>query len=300
MKINLDKLLTEGCNPNTVNIDRQTTLDIVRLINAEDQKVALAVKEVLPQIARAVDWTTDCLQAGGRLFYIGAGTSGRLGILDASECPPTYGTSPEMVQGLIAGGKTAVFRAVEGAEDSLALAADDLKQKHLTNKDIVVGIAASGRTPYVLGGLRYAREVGCKTIAVSSTPEPEIGSVAALSIEILTGPEAITGSTRMKAGTAQKMVLNMLTTATMIKLGKVYGNLMVDVQATNHKLNERAKRIVTLATGCPGEEAEQALIRAEGSAKTAIVMLLAGISADAAHDLLRRTKGRVSEAIDII
>ncbi|HML88228.1 MAG TPA: N-acetylmuramic acid 6-phosphate etherase [Methylomusa anaerophila] len=298
--MNLDKLLTEGCNPNTVNIDRQTTLDIVRLINAEDQKVALAVKEVLPQIARAVDWTTDCLQAGGRLFYIGAGTSGRLGILDASECPPTYGTSPEMVQGLIAGGKTAVFRAVEGAEDSLALAADDLKQKHLTNKDIVVGIAASGRTPYVLGGLRYAREVGCKTIAVSSTPEPEIGSVAALSIEILTGPEAITGSTRMKAGTAQKMVLNMLTTATMIKLGKVYGNLMVDVQATNHKLNERAKRIVTLATGCPGEEAEQALIRAEGSAKTAIVMLLAGISADAAHDLLRRTKGRVSEAIDII
>lgn len=295
--MDLEKLLTEGRNPATMDIDQLSTLDIVKRINDEDHKVAIAVHQVLPQIARAVEWTADCLRTGGRLFYMGAGTSGRLGILDASECPPTYGSPPEMVQGLIAGGETAVFRAVEGAEDSPALGVEDLRKKELTARDIVVGIAASGRTPYVIGGLRYARSIGCKTIAVSCTPQPETGQAADLSIEILAGPEVVTGSTRMKAGTAQKMVLNMLTTATMIRLGKIYSNLMVDVQATNSKLKERAKRIVCTATGVSKEQAEQTLAQAKGSAKIAITMLLAGVPAGQASELLDAAGGIISRAL---
>ncbi len=295
--MDLEKLLTEGRNPASIGIDQLSTLDIIKCINDEDQKVAAAVRQALPQIAQAVEWTVDSLKTGGRLFYLGAGTSGRLGILDASECPPTYGTSPEMVQGLIAGGETAVFQAVEGAEDSRALGEEDLQQKGLTARDTVVGIAASGRTPYVIGGLHYARAIGCKTVAISCTSQPETGQIADLSIEILVGPEVVTGSTRMKAGTAQKMALNMLTTAAMIRLGKVYSNLMVDVQATNNKLKERAKRIVCMATGVSKEQAEQTLAEAKGSAKIAITILLAGVPLRQATELLSAAGGNIAQAL---
>lgn len=295
----LENLLTETVNPATKHIDHASTLDIVKLINQEDHKVADAVEKILPQIAEAVETIVTALKAGGRLFYLGAGTSGRLGILDASECPPTYGTDPELVQGLIAGGNTAIFRAVEGAEDSLTLASEDLTAKELNRTDIVVGIAASGRTPYVIGGLTFAKSIGCQTISLTCSPESEMGKIADISLTVLTGPEVIMGSTRMKAGTAQKMVLNMLTTASMIKLGKVYGNLMVDVQSTNEKLKVRANRIVTLATGCTIEEAQEALFKASGSCKLAITMLLAGVSADKAADLLRKADGYVSKALEV-
>lgn len=298
--MNLDKLLTEARNPNTENIDELATGEILQRINQEDQKIAPAVELVLPQITQAVDWIVESLRGGGRLFYLGAGTSGRLGILDASECPPTYGTSPELVQGLIAGGEKAVFRAVEGAEDSLTMAAEDLAARGFTSKDIVVGIAASGRTPYVIGGLEYARQVGCHTIAVVCTPDSEMQKVAELTIAVLVGPEVIMGSTRMKAGTAQKLVLNMLTTASMIRMGKVYGNLMVDVQATNKKLVERSKRIVCMATGVSWEEAETAITQAGGSVKVAVTLLLAGVSVNQAQVALEQTEGNVSQALQLL
>lgn len=293
----LEGLLTEACNPDTIDIDKRSSLEIVAQINREDQKVALAVQAILPDIARAVDDIVAAIRAGGRLFYLGAGTSGRIGILDASECPPTYGTPPELVQGLIAGGPQAIFRAVEGAEDSVTLAAEDLTGKQLSAQDIVVGIAASGRTPYVIGGLRYARSVGCRTIALTCSPDSEMANVADHSLTVLTGPEVITGSTRMKAGTAQKMVLNMLTTASMIGLGKVYSNLMVDVQATNLKLKERAKRMVSQAAGVSHSQAEAALQAANGSAKLAIVMSLTGTSAEDASRLLQAGQGFVAKAL---
>jgi N-acetylmuramic acid 6-phosphate etherase len=295
--MNLEKLLTEARNPDTLDIDRLSSLGIVEHINNEDRKVAIAIEHILPDIALAIDWIVAAIESGGRLFYIGAGTSGRLGILDASECPPTFGTDPELVQGLIAGGSQAVFRAVEGAEDSLALAGEDLQAKELTKNDIVVGIAASGRTPYVIGGLRYAKSIGCRTISLACSPDSEIGTNADLSLTVSVGPEVIMGSTRMKAGTAQKLVLNMLTTGTMIRLGKVYSNLMVDVQASNQKLVERAKRIVCLATGVSREQAEMALASAGGSAKIAITMLLLNITADEASHLLEQAKGFVSGAL---
>ncbi len=293
----LEGLLTEACNPDTIDIDKRSSLEIVAQINREDQKVALAVQAILPDIARAVDDIVAAIRAGGRLFYLGAGTSGRIGILDASECPPTYGTPPELVQGLIAGGPQAIFRAVEGAEDSVTLAAEDLTGKQLSAQDIVVGIAASGRTPYVIGGLRYARSVGCRTIALTCSPDSEMANVADHSLTVLTGPEVITGSTRMKAGSAQKMVLNMLTTASMIGLGKVYSNLMVDVQATNLKLKERAKRMVSQAAGVSHSQAEAALQAANGSAKLAIVMSLTGTSAEDASRLLQAGQGFVAKAL---
>lgn len=297
--MNLEKLLTETRNPATLDIDTLTSVEIVTKINNEDKKVAEAVSAIVPQIGQAVDWIVEAIRAGGRLFYLGAGTSGRLGILDASECPPTYGTAPELVQGLIAGGKEAIFRAIEGAEDSLTLAAEDLAAKHLTSADIVVAIAASGRTPYCIGGLTYAKELGCRTVALTCSPDSEMSQLADLSLTVLVGPEVIMGSTRMKAGTAQKLVLNMLTTATMIRLGKVFSNLMVDVQATNKKLIERGKRIVALATGASRAEAEAALAAADGSAKTAIVMLLAGVSAARAVELLKQADGFVARAITL-
>lgn len=295
--MNLDKLLTESRNPDTLDIDQLSSLDIVTKINQQDQQVPIAVSKALPQIAQAVDWIVASFQTGGRLFYLGAGTSGRLGILDAAECPPTFGTPPELVQGLIAGGEPAILRAVEGAEDSLVLAAQDLTKRSLAPDDIVVGIAASGRTPYVIGGLTFARQTGCRTVAVVCSPNSEMSAIANLTICIETGPEVIMGSTRMKAGTAQKLVLNMLTTAAMIRCGKVYSNLMVDVQATNHKLVERAKRIVVLATGATREQAETALKQAGGSAKIAIVMLLAGMTAEAAKERLKATNGFVAGAV---
>lgn len=295
--MNLEKLLTESRNPDTLDIDSLTTIDVVTKINSQDQLVAVAVEKALPQIAQAVDWIVNAMDQGGRLFYLGAGTSGRLGILDASECPPTFGTPPELVQGLIAGGETAMFRAVEGAEDSLTLAAQDLTSRSLTPSDIVIGIAASGRTPYVIGGLTFAKETGCRTVAVVCSPGSEMAAVADLSICVEAGPEVIMGSTRLKAGTAQKLVLNMLTTATMIRRGKVYSNLMVDVQATNKKLIERAKRIVVMATGSSREQAETALEQADGSAKLAIVMLLTGMSAAEAKLRLQQAGGFVAKAI---
>lgn len=298
--MNLDKLLTEARNPNTENIDELTTGEILQQINQEDQKVAPAVELVLSQITQAVDWIVQSLRGGGRLFYVGAGTSGRLGILDASECPPTYGTPPELIQGLIAGGEKAVFCAVEGAEDSLTQAEEDLAASDFSPKDILVGIAASGRTPYVIGALEYARRVGCHTIAVVCTPDSEMQKVAELTIAVLVGPEVIMGSTRMKAGTAQKLVLNMLTTASMIRMGKVYGNLMVDVQATNEKLVERSRRIVGMATGVSREEAEEAITQAGGSVKVAVTLLLAGVSADQAKVALDQAGGSVSQALKLL
>ena len=296
--IQLDKILTESQNSDTQAIDQGTTLEILQLINQEDKKVPEAVAKILPEIAQAVDWIVESFQSGGHLFYLGAGTSGRLGILDASECPPTYNTPPEMVQGIIAGGQTAIFRAVEGAEDDVHLAETDLKARNFSKNDVLVGIAASGRTPYVIGGLKYAASLGAKTISLVCTDSSEMANFADLTLAVLTGPEAIMGSTRMKAGTAQKLVLNMLTTASMVRLGKTYGNLMVDVQATNLKLIERGKRIVMLATGCQREQAEIALQEANGSAKIAILMILTGTNAKEASKQLEMNHGFINQALN--
>ena len=295
--IQLNKLTTERRNPNTSHIDELSTLDMVTAINREDKQVPLAVEKVLPQIAQAIDLITDKLKNGGRLFYIGAGTSGRLGILDAVECPPTYGTDPALVQGLIAGGTPAIFRAQEGAEDNPDLACSDLASAGFTQADILVGIAASGRTPYVIGGIEYAKKQQAATIALSCSENSKIAKLADIAITPVTGPEAITGSTRMKAGTAQKLVLNMLSTGTMIKLGKVYGNLMVDVKTSNLKLEERARRIVMEATGCSREEAIATLTRAEGRAKLAILLQLTGCSAETGRQLLSRAEGKLGKAL---
>ena len=295
--MDLSRLTTERRNPASAHIDSCTTLEMVTIMQQEDSKIAAAIQKILPDIARAIDETSLRLQEGGRLFYLGAGTSGRLGILDASECPPTYGTDPELVQGLIAGGIPAIFRAQEGAEDNPGLAVHDLKEHGFSAKDVLVGIAASGRTPYVIGGLKYARELGALTIALACSEHAEIAALADIALTPVTGPEVVTGSTRMKAGTAQKLVLNMLSTGTMIKLGKVYGNLMVDVKASNKKLEERAIRIVMEGSGCERTEAEKALKGADGHAKLAILMVVAGVSAGEGKALLERTSGHLAAAI---
>ena len=295
--MDLSRLTTERRNPTSAHIDSCTTLEMVTIMQQEDSKIASAIEKILPEIARAIDATSQRLENGGRLFYLGAGTSGRLGILDASECPPTYGTDPELVQGLIAGGIPAIFRAQEGAEDNPGLAVHDLKEHGFSAKDVLVGIAASGRTPYVIGGLKYARELGALTIALACSEHAEIAALADIALTPVTGPEVVTGSTRMKAGTAQKLVLNMLSTGTMIKLGKVYGNLMVDVKASNKKLEERAIRIVMEGSGCARNEAETALQEAGGHAKLAILMVVAGISADEGQWLLDCTAGHLAAAI---
>ena len=295
--VNLDNLTTERPNPASAHIDELSTLDMLAVMNDADQTVPLAVRKILPDIARAVDTITQCLEQGGRLFYLGAGTSGRLGILDAVECPPTYGTEPELVQGLMAGGTAAIFKAQEGAEDRPELAANDLTQAGFTARDTLVGIAASGRTPYVIGGLDYARSLGAKTIALACTEKAEIAAHAHIALCPLTGPEVITGSTRLKAGTAQKLVLNMLSTGTMIKLGKVYGNLMVDVKATNNKLSERARRIVMEAAGCTREEAASALERTSGRAKPAILMAVTGCTPAEAEKQLQLARGHLAQAL---
>lgn len=295
--MDLSRLTTERRNPASAHIDSCTTLEMVTIMQQEDSKIAAAIQKILPDIARAIDETSLRLQEGGRLFYLGAGTSGRLGILDASECPPTYGTNPELVQGLIAGGIPAIFRAQEGAEDNPCLAVHDLKEHGFSAKDVLVGIAASGRTPYVVGGLQYAQKIGALTIALACSEHAEIAALADIALTPVTGPEVVTGSTRMKAGTAQKLVLNMLSTGTMIKLGKVYGNLMVDVKASNKKLEERAIRIVMEGSGCERTEAEKALKGADGHAKLAILMVVTGVSAGEGKALLERTSGHLAAAI---
>lgn len=297
MAVELDKIATEQRNPRTMHIDELSTLEMVTLINSEDHKVAQAVQEVLPQIAEAVDLIAQRLSDGGRLVYVGCGTSGRLGILDASECPPTYNVSPELVQGLIAGGFPAIFKAVEGAEDSRELGAQDLKKINFCDKDVLCGLAASGRTPYVLGAMAYAKELGAKVIAVTCCRGSQIDRAADIGIAPQPGPEVVTGSTRMKSGTAQKMVLNMLSTGAMIRMGKVYGNLMVDVQPSNEKLVRRCQRIVMEATGADEAQAVRALEATKYHCKTAIVMILCGVDAQTAGEMLERAGGRIAQAV---
>ena len=295
--VELKKIATEQRNPDTMNIDTLATLDMVKLINREDHKVAEAVGQVADKIAQAVDVIADRLSKGGRLIYCGAGTSGRLGVLDAVECPPTYSTDPEMVQGLIAGGYPAIFKAVEGAEDSRELGVKDLKDIGFGAGDVLVGIAASGRTPYVLGAMEYAKELGAVTVSVTCCPGSALDSFADIGIAPAPGPEVVTGSTRMKSGTAQKMVLNMLSTGAMIKLGKVYGNLMVDVKPSNEKLIRRCVTIVCTATDCDEATAVAALEACEYRPKTAIVMILCGVDAQQAMILLQKADGRIAGAL---
>ena len=295
--MNFDELETEKRNPVTGMIDKMTVADLLMVIQQEDEKVSLAVKKALPEIAAAVEQITSALRHGGRLFYVGAGTSGRLGVLDAAECPPTFNAPADLVQALIAGGTDAMFTAVEGAEDNFEQGGRDLRERNLSAADVVVGIAASGRTPYVIGALHYADSLGCRTIAVTCVREAELSKVAALTIAVPVGPEVIAGSTRMKAGTAQKMILNMLSTATMIQLGKTYGNLMVDVRATNAKLAARVRRIVQEAAEVDETVAAETIKQANGSAKVAIVMLLGSISADSAVRTLEASHGSVRQAL---
>ncbi len=285
------KLTTEQPDKNYENLDTSTSLEIATMMNQADKAVPEAVAKSLPQIAKAIDLITERLKKGGRLFYTGAGTSGRLGILDAAECPPTFGTDPEFVQAIIAGGDKALYKAVEGAEDSFELGEEELKEHGLQSQDVVVGIAASGRTPYVIGALTYARASGAATISLACNAEAKISSIADVAIEVITGSEVLMGSTRLKAGTAQKLVLNMLSTGSMVKLGKIYRNLMVDLTASNEKLVERSKRIITFATGVSYDEAAQALMEANGHVKTAIVMIKRKVDALSAQNLLEQSEG---------
>ena len=293
-----DLIRTEDRNTNTANIDAVSTLDMVRLINSEDKKVADAVEAELEHIAAAVDVIAEQLRQGGRLIYSGCGTSGRLGVLDAVECPPTYSTDPGQVIGLIAGGETAMFRAVEGAEDSTTQGEDDLKAIGFCAKDVLVGIAASGRTPYVLGAMAYAKRVGAHVIAVTCCCGSPLEEAAQIAIVPMPGPEVITGSTRMKSATAQKMVLNMLSTGAMIRLGKVYGNLMVDVKPSNEKLIHRCKKIVSTATGLSEEQAAAVLAKCDYRPKVAIVMALCHVDAAQARALLSAHDGRIAAAVE--
>lgn len=294
---NLESLTTETRNPKTMHLDQMSIMDILQTMNEEDRKVPLAIEEALPQIECVVEQIIQAFQKKGRLIYMGAGTSGRLGVLDAAECVPTFGTDPEMVQGLIAGGMKAMTVAVEGAEDSVALGRNDLVAIGLTENDIVIGIAASGRTPYVIGGLNYANEVGATTATVACNLNAAISRHATYPIEVEVGPEVLTGSTRLKAGTAQKLVLNMLSTVAMIGIGKVYNNLMVDVRATNEKLVERAKRIIMQATDCSYEMAETTFVTADENVKLAIVMILTGEEKETAAQKLVTANGFVRQTL---
>lgn len=295
--IDLTNLTTEMRNSKTMDLDTKSALEIATIMNEEDNNVVAGVKEAIPQISKAIEWCFEALQKGGRIIYIGAGTSGRLGLLDAVECPPTFGVSPETVIGLIAGGDNAFIKAVEGAEDKNELGVEDLKKVKCTKDDIVIGLAASGRTPYVMGALEYANKLGCKTIAVACNKNSKIGQVAQLAIEVVNGPEVLTGSTRLKSGTAQKMVLNMMSTGAMILSGKVYQNLMVDLQQTNEKLVERAENIIMAATDCTKEDAEKARIASNGNVKVAITMILLNCDADTAKIKLNAVKGYIRKAV---
>ena len=295
----LEHLGTETRNPETANLDEMTTQEFLTTMNREDQQVAIAVGKTINNIEQVVSMVAESFRQGGRLIYIGAGTSGRLGVLDAVECPPTFSTSAEQVVGLIAGGEKAFVKAVEGAEDSFELAKEDLGALGLTDTDVVIGIAASGRTPYVIGGLRYAREVGAKTAAVACNKNSLIGQEARVAIEVETGPEVLTGSTRLKAGTAQKLVLNMISTASMIAIGKAYNNLMVDVNLSNEKLVDRAKRIIMQATGASYALAEETLEAANRRPKVAIVMIETDSDCQRAEELLEKASGFVKKAIQL-
>ena len=297
MSLNLKNMSTETRNQNTMNLDIMSPLEVVTVMNQEDAKVPAAITPALPNIAQCVTWAIESIEAGGRIVYMGAGTSGRLGVLDAVECPPTFGVAPEVVVGLIAGGEKAFVKAVEGAEDSRELGRQDLIDIKLEKRDIVIGIAASGRTPYVLGGLAYAQEVGCHTVGISCNPGSAVGAAAELAIEVVPGPECLTGSTRLKSGTCQKLILNMISTATMVGCGKAYQNLMVDVMQTNEKLVVRAQNIVMEATGCEREVAAEKIAIAGGNAKTAITMILADCGLEEAKERLAKAKGHVREAI---
>ncbi len=293
----LSTLITEQRNPNSMNVGSLSALEIVQLMNEEDKQVPLAIEKCLPQIAQAVERIVSTFQQGGRLVYIGAGTSGRLGVLDASECPPTFGVSPEMVKGIIAGGERALRHPIEGAEDSKAQAVVDLQTIQFSSKDVLVGIAASGRTPYVIGALEYAKSLGSVTVSIASNPNSAMANIVDIAIDTVVGPEVLTGSSRLKSGTAQKLVLNMLTTTSMILMGKCYQNLMVDVQASNEKLKARAIRIVMQATDCDKALAEETLKQADQNAKLAIMMILSGLDRAQAEALLEKHHGKLQLAL---
>ena len=293
----LSTLITEQRNPNSMHVDSLSALEIVQLMNEEDKQVPLAIEKCLPQIAQAVERTVAAFQQGGRLVYIGAGTSGRLGVLDASECPPTFGVSPEMVKGIIAGGERALRHPIEGAEDSKTHAVVDLQTIQFSSKDVLVGIAASGRTPYVIGALEYAKSLGSVTVSIASNPNSAMANIVDIAIDTVVGPEVLTGSSRLKSGTAQKLVLNMLTTASMILMGKCYQNLMVDVQASNEKLKARAIRIVMQATDCDKALAEETLKQADQNAKLAIMMILSRLDRAQAETLLEKHQGKLQLAL---
>ncbi|EOH90342.1 N-acetylmuramic acid 6-phosphate etherase [Enterococcus asini ATCC 700915] len=294
----IENLDTEKRNPNSLQIDRVSTAEMLRIINQEDQTIAQQVGEKLELIAEAVDQGSARYKKGGRLIYIGAGTSGRLGLLDAVELVPTYGISPDRAIGLIAGGNQAFVRAVEGAEDSKELAVEDLKAISLSKEDVVIGLAASGRTPYVIGGLEYANDIGALTIAISCNPQSQIGQIAIIPIDVPVGPEVVTGSTRMKAGTAQKMILNMISTGIMIKLGYVYQNLMINVQTTNEKLVDRGIRIICEATGSSRQKAAETMKLTNNEVNTAIVMIEKKLDVDQARTLIKDNEGALAKIID--
>lgn len=297
MSVEINQLTTEKRNPNTMHLDQMSVGQVLELMNKEDQQVPEAIAEALGQIEAAVETIIQSLKAGGRLIYFGAGTSGRLGVLDAAECVPTFGVSPDLVVGLIAGGDKAMVEAVEGAEDSLTLAEEDFKKLNLNANDTVVGIAASGRTPYVIGGLQYAQSIGAKTVSIACNQQAKVSRFAQIPIEVDCGPEVLTGSTRLKAGTAQKLILNMLSTVSMIGIGKVYQNLMVDVQATNEKLEERSKRIIMAATECSYEEAASYFEAANHKVKVAIVMILTNLDATEASQKINAANGFVNQVL---
>jgi len=295
--IDLKKLTTEQRHPDTYELDMMTPLEIITIMNQEDMKVNEAIKKELPKIAQVIEWCTKALQDKGRIIYIGAGTSGRLGLLDAAECPPTFGVDHNTVVGLLAGGAEAFQKAIEGAEDSTDLAQHDMEEIHVNKNDVVIGIAASGRTPYVIHGLIYAKSLGCKTVAISNNANSEMAAVADLAIEPITGPEVLTGSTRLKSGTSQKLVLNMISTASMVGIGKVYQNLMVDVMQTNKKLITRAENIVMSATQCDRTTAQNTLQQAQGRVKIAITMILLQCDETQALNMLDKTQGHIRPCV---
>lgn len=295
--MDLNKMMTETRNPDTMTLDQMSALELVTVMNREDHKVPEAIASALPQIASTVEVVEQAFRKGGRLFYLGAGTSGRLGVLDASECPPTFGVDPGMVVGLIAGGDRALRFPIEGAEDDRSLGKQDLVDHNLVPSDVVIGIAASGRTPYVLGALDYAHSIGCKTAAIACNLHSAIGQAADIAIEVSVGPEVLTGSTRLKAGSAQKMILNMITTGAMVRTGKAYQNLMVDVVQSNEKLRTRAENIVMAATDVSREQARRTIDEANGKVKLAITMILTGKDAASAQALLDQSGGSVHNAL---
>ena len=296
--IDLTKMSTEQINPKTIELDKMSIREALSVMNEEDHKVPAAIKEAIPQIEKAIEAVIEAFNNGGRLIYIGAGTSGRLGVLDAVECPPTFGTDPSQVVALIAGCDKAVVNAVEGAEDSTSLAETDLENIQLSEKDVVIGITASGRTPYVIHGIKFAKEKGCKTVGIACNKHSELGQVADIAIEVVVGPEVVTGSTRLKSGTAQKMILNMISTLSMVGIGKVYKHLMVDVQQTNLKLEARAINIVVSATDVNYERAKEVLQQADGSVKLAITMILLNCDKVTAKEKLKEANGFIRRTLN--